>query len=492
MQSSVLLLLAALAINPLAASTRDAVESPHLTMRELGREHRAVIRRDEEHEQRRSLVAKITGTFLELPVQAESVVTRTTISAPRVTAGFAGSHDLGFSPSDAAGAVSAKYLLHASNASILAQDRTGATLSNIPLGSFWHDSAYADGFLYDSRVSYDAAADRWIICTLSDINLKKSTLLLAVSDGGNPSLGWHRYRFLVDPTDEMSADFTRMALTRDAIVVTANMFDAFDAFSELADAFVVRKSDAFAGAATLPVTQTHTGIYDLVPVDSLEGALPYFVTQRGTIDLSIYTLSGGALASQGNPQAPALPITGVTSSIIGLQLGSALKLDCGFTYVYNAVLRNGVLWVASQPYGISPLRSSVMWWKITLGSPLRVDTGFIDDPTGATMYAFPSIAVNKVGAALIAYCVFSASTYPSAGFSYVDPFNSLSAPAVLKGGDGPSHISRWADFSTTVVDANDIDFWTMQTYSPLLTSGLWAAWWSRVEMPLPARRRAVR
>jgi len=474
----------------LPATTRNAVESPHATMRELGLDPRAPIPRDEEHEQRRSLASK-TVIAAKTAVHADSIVTTPTISAPPVKAGFAGTHDLGLSPSDAAGDVSANYLLHVSNASVLAQNRTGAVLSNITLASFWHDPAYLDGTLYDSRVLYDAAADRWIICTLYDVNLKKGTLLIAVSDGGNPSLGWHRYRYIVDPVfDTLESDFTRMAMSRDSIVITANIFEESQ---EYTDVFTIRKSDAYAGPSTLPVTVKPTSEFDIAPVDGRTDATIYLVSQRNDADLAIFSYNGTALTTIGSLQAPLPGLIGGVFASIALQLGSSLKLDCGFTVVHNAVLKNGVLWVATQPYRSSPLRSSVLWWRIVLGSPLRVDTGLIDDPTGATMYAYPSIAVNKLGAALIGYSVFSASLYPAAGYSYIDPSNSLSAPALMKMGDGPSHFSRWADFSTAVTDANDIDFWTIQTYAPtfIAANGYWATWWAKIEMPAPARRHAA-
>jgi hypothetical protein len=117
-------------------------------MRELGRELHAPIPLNEkhaEHEQRRSFAPKITGIAAETIVRAESIVTKPSIPAPTITAGFAASHDLGRSPSDAAGAVSSKYLLHVSNASVVAQDRSGTVLSSITLASFWHDPAYLDG-----------------------------------------------------------------------------------------------------------------------------------------------------------------------------------------------------------------------------------------------------------------------------------------------------------------------------------------------------------
>jgi len=464
-------------------------------MHDLGRVQRAPVLHGEEHEQRRSFAPKIAGITTDLQPRVESVVTKPTLSAPRILSSFAGSHDLGWSPSDASGAVSSKYLLHASNASIVAQDRAGTVLSNITIQSFWHDPAYTDGALYDSRVVYDAVADRWILCTLYDVDYNKSTVLIAVSDSGNPSLGWHRYRFLVDPNDIREADFTRMALTRDSIVITASIYNPNAAF---ADIYIIRKTDAYGGAATLPVTQVHGNGYDLIPVDGRADATVYIVTPIGpdgaSLAAAVYSFNGTTFTSLGNAAAPSLNITGPQVAGIASQLGSNLKLQAGFVSIYDAVLRNGTLWLAAGIYLNSPLRTSILWWRIGMSNPLRVDTGIVDDATGTTMYAFPSIAVNKLGAALIGYSIFKPSIYPSGGYSYIDPFNSLSTPAVMKAGDGSSHFSRWADFSATVVDSNDVDFWTIQTYAPVFIkeNGYWATWWARIEMPAPARGRAVR
>jgi hypothetical protein len=483
------LFLAVAAASPITPVVRDAVSSPHATMSELGREVPPVIPLNEEREQRRSYRPQVAGIAGKTTVHIESTVTQPTLAAPRVTAGFAASRELlGRIPSDAAGAVSSKYLLHVSNSSVVAQDRAGVVLSKVSLSSFWHDSAYPDAEVFDTRVLYDGVADRWILCTLYDQNFHKSALLIAVSDGGNPSLGWHRYRYIVDAAfDDLDADYTRMAQTRDSIAITANLFGSIDMFAGI---FTIRKSDAYSGAATLPVSQLNKFAYfDLVPVDGPESTQLYLVgAYSGGIALSSY--NAGTLVTITAATAPAN--TAQAFDAVGLQRGSTIKLDCGFTTVHNAVLKNGTIWVASQVDRSSPLRSSVLWWRILVGNPAHVDTGLIDDPTGATMYAFPSIAVNKFGAALIGYCVFNASLYPSAGYSYIDPFNSLSAPALLKTGDGPSFTSRWADYSTTIVDSNDIDFWTNQTYAPVLsTGGAWGTWWNKVDMPAAPRGRAV-
>ncbi|MEA2163295.1 MAG: hypothetical protein QOK37_1422 [Thermoanaerobaculia bacterium] len=494
------LFLTAAALPAATAVTRGAVASPHATMHELGIVQLTATLRPERHEQQHSYAPKIEMNAPSA-IRAESLITKATLPAPAITAGFTAGHENGQLPSDAAGAISSKYVLQATNAGFLAQDRTGNVLSNTSLEGFWHDPAYPDGTVYDSRVLYDAGADRWIVSTLYDVKFRKSTLLLAVSDGGNPSLGWHRYRFLVDPTDVMETDLARMVFSRDAIVVTANIYNGGGTQSEI---FSIRKSDAYAGLASLPVTVTPAYIFDLVPVEGRDDSALYFVTSDVYLGLTIYKLNGSTLTGVGSAQAVANTTT-PGNTLICRQLtrfpGDWL-IDCGYYQVGNAVLRDSTLWVVTQPYRTSPLRSSVMWWRIAMSTPLHVDTGVIDDPTGKTMYAFPSIAVNRSGAAGIGFSVFSASIYPSAGFVYVDPFNSMSVPVTVIAGAGENSYSRWADYSTTQVDANDIDFWTTQTYS--LANGylsanqargpLWATWWSQIKapaVPVAPRHRAA-
>jgi hypothetical protein len=494
-KASVLLLLAAVAVPPIpaaaAAATRDAVASPHATMRELGQEPRSVIPRTEVHEQRRRFAAFVAAST---SMEAAATATTPSIPAPPVTAGFMGSIDLGASPSDAGGAAGPNHLLHTSNASVMVHDRAGNVVSNVTLAQFWHDPAFPDGALYDSRVAYDAGVNRWIIVTLYDLgNTQKSTLLVGVSDGGDPSKGWRRYRYIVDPLDLSVADYTRLALTRDAIVVTANIFP--DANSSAV--YMIQKSDLYAGPPSLAVTVQGSPVFDLVPVEGRDDTAEIYFAEEASGSLRIHRWTGGGpLASVRFVQPPlGTNTTGVTN--VCPQLGSTFRIDCADIFATNGVLRNGVIWVAGQEYLSTPIRASVLWWRVPIVSGGPADAGVVDDPTGQTMCAFPSIAVNRFGAALIAFSLFNASRYVSAGYSYIDPQNHFSAPAVLKDGEGVYHNSRWADFSSTVVDpANDTDFWTVQTYPKIPGAGLvarWATWWGKIAVPVPApaRRRAA-
>ena len=117
--------------------------------------------------------------------------------------------------------------------------------------------------------------------------------------------------------------------------------------------------------------------------------------------------------------------------------------------------------------------------------------GVVDDPSGVNFYGYPSMSVNRNGAALIGYSVFNGSIFPSIGYSYIDPAGRLSVPAVAKSSTVEHRNLRWADFSTTVVDVtNDVDFWTVQTYS--IGTAQWATWWSKIDIPPSPRGHAVR
>src|SRR5262249_44765879 len=108
----------------------------------------------------------------------------------------------------------------------------------------------------------------------------------------------------------------------------------------------------------------------------------------------------------------------------------------------------------------------------------------IQDSTKAVV--FPSIAVNRRGAALVGYVTMSSSIYPSAAYSYIDPSGAASSSATLKSGEAPFRRERWGDFTTTVVDpADDLSFGTLGVYANPPTAGgydRWATWWGYVQI----------
>jgi hypothetical protein len=85
----------------------------------------------------------------------------------------------------------------------------------------------------------------------------------------------------------------------------------------------------------------------------------------------------------------------------------------------------------------------------------------------------------------------SASTFPAAGYAYIDPSGNVSAPALLKAGEASFRRDRWGDFTTTVVDpVDDTSFWTLGIYAntPFGSYDRWATWWGYVKITDAAPR----
>ena len=125
-----------------------------------------------------------------------------------------------------------------------------------------------------------------------------------------------------------------------------------------------------------------------------------------------------------------------------------------------------------------------------------MQSGRIDDPSGDTFYAYPSIAVNEYDDVLIGYSRFSADQYASAIYAFrygSDPAGTLNDDTVLKAGEASYYKifggtrNRWGDYSATVVDpVNDRDLWTIQEYAatPISGSDRWGTWWGMIPVDL--------
>ena len=181
------------------------------------------------------------------------------------------------------------------------------------------------------------------------------------------------------------------------------------------------------------------------------------------------------------------------------QLGSTDLIDTGDARIGQpCTYRDGSLWCTHHvflPAG-APTHSSIQWWKLDPQTSTVVQFGRIDDPSGDTFYAYPSIAVNKYDDVLIGYSRFSADQYASANYAFrygSDPAGTLNDDTVLKAGEASYYkifsetMNRWGDYSATVVDpVNDRDLWTIQEYAatPISGSDRWGTWWGMIPVDL--------
>ena len=481
---------------PLAAQRIDAVphalpvdELPRATLDELAR---AVVtpRLGGGHDERPRPVQSLAATRAGgAPVVAEFVTAPNVAATPVVVRGFRSSFDplpgaaFYYYPPDASGAAGPNHVVGVFNNSVAVHDRNGNQLAFLTIDQFWANGPQHGSALFDPRVMYDGANDRWVIAMLTDNNEVNGALLLAVSATGDPAGAWRRFRISISQNPAVALDFTRMAMTADQIVITADEWENVS-IPNGTDIFTIPKSIAYSATATPVATKTlSTFSTDLTPVSSADNTVR--ILSNNTEPLVQHELAFGQLVETASYSPPIPFYYGVGDCD---QLGTTKTVDCGGLMLHYAIFRDGVLWVVQKG---SRARSVIVVWKIA-GNGAKVFV--IED--AATDYGFPSIAVNRLGAALVGYSTFSASMYPSAACRYIDPAGNVSAPAVVKGGEDWYTNWRWGDYSTTVVDpADDTNFWTLQSYArPPVGIGhiSWGTWWAYVQAGRPPRVRAVR
>lgn len=447
---------------------RTAVAAPYARHDERPRPHRAA---------KRAASDAIVADFV-------TAAAATATPPPAVTRGFRASFDplplatTGYAPADASGAVGPHHVVGAFNTSLTVHDRDGNQLSLVTMNQFWHDPAVPDTPVYDPRVMYDAANDRWALAMLTDTDGRLGVLLLAFSATPDPTGAWRRFRAAASSDPNASLDYTRMAMTADQIVVTATQYTSSLPAARI---YVMPKSIAFSDAASLTVTRTLVGgVFELTPVSSSDTAVRLLV-QDDTV-ISQYTWEATQFNLVASYQPPASFQTGGGECD---QLGTSMLIECGDSSLHYAFIRAGVLWIVHSAN--DGVHGFIVIWKIT-GQTAK---GFVIRNAGGD-YGYPSLAVNRFGAALVGYSSFSASMYASAGYRYIDPSGNVSDPGVVKGGEDWYTFERWGDYSTTVVDpADDSSFWTLQSYTTPAFHGnhtTWGTWWSYVRLAPPRIR----
>jgi hypothetical protein len=406
-------------------------------------------------------------------------------------------------PPDTQGTVGPKHLMTTLNSQVRIQNKDGTVVSTLSMNVFW--SSMSVGETFDPRVVYDPYANRWIFSAGADPQIASASILVGVSQTSDPTGKWNLYKIKADTASTLWADFPTLGFNAKWIVVQANMFsNAAGAFSH-SNIWALDKANLYAGGSgSYTLLKSNAGFtqFPAVTYDNTiatEYLLELWNGSIGQLRLSTIT---GPLGNEVLTVGVAFPSTGaIWQEDAGVtnfapQLGSALKIDLDDTRILNCVYRNGAVWAAQTIYlpGTgTPMRSAAQWWQIdtTAGNVGRVlQRGRIDDPTNNFDFAYPSIAVNKNGDAMIGYSRFGVSQYASANYAFHaagDAAGSNQGDVVLKTGEGPyfkdfgSKDNRWGDYSNTAVDpANETDLWTIQEYASFTSN--WGTWWGQLAL----------
>lgn len=413
-------------------------------------------------------------------------------------------------PPDTNGAAGPNQLMVALNSEIRLQYRTGVQIARMPLDSFWAGLNGTNPDPYDPKTVYDPYGARFIFTCAANAFSADSALLIAVSRTADATGEWNRYLIDTDAQNTHFADFPSVGFTRDWIIVQVNMFP-IGSGAMYSNIYVFSKSDLYTGGTgQYRVFRDDTG-FTQVPAIAYDETLDkaYLLeefSESASGQLRLSSISGPVGEEVFN-RGIAFPTASSGWDFRAASgLDSAPQADSEHTVATNdarilsLVYRAGSLWAAHTvflPQG-EGLRSSVQWWQLgTDGGVLQ--RGLVDDPAGATFYAFPSLSVNRNRDVLIGYSRFSAGRYASANYAFraaTDAPGTLRADTVLKEGEAPYYktydgfSNRWGDYSMTMVDpVNDVDFWTIQQYaeSPLGGTDRWGTWWGKIPgiQPVP-------
>ena len=424
-------------------------------------------------------------------------------------------------PPDVDGAVGPDRILEGLNNNYRALDKaTGTVLSTVSIATFW--AAAGAGPVFDPKTLYDPVQQRWIAVALSDAQTTASSILIGVSLGSDPNGAWNLYRVPGDGAGLNWVDFPNIGFNKNWIAVNVNLFTVANNTANGSRCLIMDYAQAragvFAGAfangtgfCSSPVaTSSPTEPTLYVPTHLTSASGTYRLdTITGPVAAPVYTV--GATRSRGTtwtqptgtilPQAP--PVTG--SSECGLTPCSIETQDAQIRSTPE--FRDGSIWYA-QTIGLPAggiTHTAVQWTRLEAATGNVLDGGRIDEPTatggnGGRWYAYPHVAVNGAGDAIVCFSQFSSAQFASAGYAMrfaADPAGTLREPVLVHAGedyynkDFGSGRNRWGDYSKAQVDPSDDEsLWMVAQYAKARTgaddgstasnSSRWGTWWARI------------
>ncbi len=420
---------------------------------------------------------------------------------------FDGGDDAGITiPPDTMGAVSDRFVFNPLNDDVHIFDRSGASLSRMALDTFW-DVFTSPMDAFDPRAVFDPEARRFFFTSTANAERPTSSLLLAVSETDDPNGNWIAGFVAVDPAlqGDVWLDFPSIGFAADKVTVQVNLYTLQGNRFAGSSVYVWDKHEL----STPPHAATPHLFVLLDQGGTQVPAVTYDAAERTQVLVSrwtgnhqgrgiytVYEITGDvaagtvALNRVGDIEIPLTWDSDVAGDFAP-QLGSPRRIDAGDDRVLSAVVRDGALWLSNTvflPAG-GPTRCAAQWLQIEIGSWNVLQLGRLDDPTGQEFFAFPTLAVNGAGDALLGCARFAAADFAGGAYALrraADAPGTLRPPHLYAAG-GSSYFkanggvpNRWGDYSSTQVDPlDDRSFWTVQERAADVPD-TWATRWARV------------
>lgn len=446
---------------------------------------------------------KHTGIPKKLKVPADATITQIELptgtlraQSPSPTLTFNGLLDNGqVIPPDVNGCVGLNHIMETLNSQYRIFSKTGSTVSTLSLSSFW--SGISGSPFSDPHIEFDPVNNRWISIIISTLNNGHYGLFIGVSQTSDPTGNWFEYS-IDTGSGSTIPDYPLLGFNTNWVVLTVNNFANGISFSNV-KVFILNRASLYSGSSGTVTTYTDaSGIFTVSGAKTYDNTTTteyllakYNGNSSGNGFVKLFAITG----SVGSPVYAAVNTIGINQTWSGSekdapQSGSTKLIATNDDRMRDVVYRNGSLWACHTVFlpASSPNRASVQWWQINPANLTVTQFGRVDDNTGATFFAFPSIAVNNNNDVLIGYSRFSASTFASAAYSYrtaSDPVNTLEDGFTYKSGLASYYKTfggsknRWGDYSSACVDPTDGSLWTLQEFASS-PSNNWGTFWANV------------
>lgn len=390
-------------------------------------------------------------------------------------------------PPDPWVAVGPNHVVQAVNTRLRFSSRQGSNLGEVSLAAFFSEPG-TQVMDSDPRVLYDAAKDRWLASELS-ADCSTGHLRLAVSDTGDPTLGWHNWDFAFPGA---IPDYPGLGFSSDKVALSANVFSwsgcSGGAFQS-GDVAAFDWSDILDGGGLSGTQFTYPLLSTWRPAANLTANPVIHMVAEGPSGEVVYgavsgTNLGANLVVSASDLTTGGPVSGFAIPPQPQDPLGTLGPGAVDGRPTDALWQNGHLWfVSTYPWtfdGGSTYHDTVRVTELaTTGTP-TLDQDFLIGSPGLDNY-MGGIGLSQAGALYVVYSESGSSAYVSlrAAFqSAADPPGSVTGDRLLASGLAGYKGDRWGDYVGVATDpANPYAVWQAGEYANSVGS-----WSTRVSM----------
>ena len=422
-------------------------------------------------------------------------------NAPAPVSNFTGVTYTGWIPPDPHMAAGPSDLVVAVNSTIRIYNKSGGQLFNSTLLSWFAGVLPANTAgisVFDPWVLYDQLSGRFIVLALAKRDSDQlSRILIAVSDNNTAAGNWCKWwldaRLNGSTNTTNWADYTKVGVTSNAVVLSANMFAFGGGFQYVKMRFISKSKLYATNCPALPWwdfwnlrNADNSAAFTVQPGHSYVGSTTGYGLNSYSGGGNRLTLWRYVTPNNINPNAPTLTrqatLTPAAYSLApnAVQKGSGTAINTGDARLLNLVQRGNGLWsthtVACSWSGDPVTRSCIRWYQITPSTSTIVQQRSYG--ASGLHYYYPAIVSNNAGSRGNAVIVFNRSgPNEYAGIRYTgrrstDTVNTLQASAQLRAGQGcyvrldSVGRNRWGDYNGVAVDPSNANrTWIFSEYA---------------------------